>query len=45
MNFDLIVRPAARQLHMLVAGGDVGMAWQHAFAVFRLFHANLAELI
>ncbi|VEA33141.1 Uncharacterised protein [Salmonella enterica subsp. enterica] len=45
MNFDLIIRPATRQLHMLVAGRNVGMTWQYAFAVLGLLHADLTEFI
>ncbi|MNO01486.1 hypothetical protein D3C81_2216310 [compost metagenome] len=45
MNFDLIVRATARQLHMLITRRDIGMPRQDAFAILCLFHANLTQLV
>lgn len=45
MNFDLVVRPAARQFHMLVTGGDIRMPQEHALPVFSLFHGDLTQFV
>ena len=45
VNFDLIVGPATRELHMFIARRNVGMARQDALAVLGFFYRYLAQLV
>ncbi|SQA02771.1 Uncharacterised protein [Serratia marcescens] len=45
MQLHLIVGAAARQLQVAIPRRDVGMARQHALAVLRFFHRDLAQLV